>query len=85
MVLDRFVTGHRDCDLRRHLDSVPPDTPIREIVDRCKVWENHSNGNDRDDVIPTFTGTRSTFTGPRSVKPVVPVAVVNTTPPVEST
>ena len=22
MIRDRFVTGHRDCDLRRHLDSV---------------------------------------------------------------
>ena len=32
MIRDRFVTGHRDCDLRRHIDSVPPDTPIREIV-----------------------------------------------------
>ena len=29
--------------LRRHLDSVPPDTPIREIVDRCRVWESHSD------------------------------------------
>ena len=28
MVHDRFVSGHRDCALRRHLDSVPPDTPI---------------------------------------------------------
>ena len=24
------------------LDSVPPDTPNREIVDRCWVWESHS-------------------------------------------
>ena len=22
--------------------NVPPDTPIREIVDRCRVWESHS-------------------------------------------
>ena len=27
VVRDRFVAGHRDCELRRHLDSVPPDTP----------------------------------------------------------
>ena len=40
MVRDRFVTGHRDYDLRRHLDSVPPDTPIREIVDRCSVGKS---------------------------------------------
>ena len=31
MVRDRFILGQRDCGLRRHLDSVPPDTPIREF------------------------------------------------------
>ena len=41
MVQDRFIADQRSCALRRHLDSVPPDTPIREIVDRCWVWENH--------------------------------------------
>ena len=25
------------CELRRHLDSVPPETPIRDVVDRCRV------------------------------------------------
>ena len=42
MVQDRFIADQRSCGLRRHLDSVPPDTPIREIVDRCRVWERHS-------------------------------------------
>ena len=42
MVRDRFILGQRDCKLRRHLDCVPPDTPIWEIVDRCRVWESHS-------------------------------------------
>ena len=42
MVWDRFIADQRSCGLRRHLDSVPPDTPIREIVDRCRVWESHS-------------------------------------------
>ena len=42
MVRDRFIADQRSCGLRRHLDSVPPDTPIREIVDRCRVWESHS-------------------------------------------
>ena len=37
MVHDRFVTGHQDCDLRRHIDSVPPNTPIRDIVGQCRV------------------------------------------------
>ena len=42
MVRDRFILGQRDGKLRRHLDSVPPDTPIREIVDRCREWKSHS-------------------------------------------
>ena len=42
MVRDRFIADQRSCGLRRHLDSVPPDTPIRETVDRCRVWESHS-------------------------------------------
>ena len=37
MVRDRFIAAQRSCGLRRHLDSVPPDTPIRDIVDRCCV------------------------------------------------
>ena len=64
MVRDQFVAGHWDCDLRHHLISVPPDTPIREIVDICRVWESHSNASDREDVTPTYTGTGSTFTRP---------------------
>ena len=39
----RFIAGHSNCDLRRHLDSVPPETPIRDIVDRCRVWESHAD------------------------------------------
>ena len=31
LILDRFIAGHSNCDLRRHLDSVPPETPIRDI------------------------------------------------------
>ena len=27
--------------LHRHLDSVSPETPIWDIVDRCQVWESH--------------------------------------------
>ena len=41
MVRDRFIAAQRSCGLRRHLNSVPPDTPIRDIVDRCRVWESH--------------------------------------------
>ena len=38
LIRDRFVARHENCALRRHLDSVPPETPIRDIVDRCRVW-----------------------------------------------
>ena len=43
LIRDRFIAGHDNCDLRRHLDSVPPETPIRDVVDRCRVWESHAN------------------------------------------
>ena len=37
IIQDRFIAGHDSCDLRRHLDSVAPETPIRDIVDHCRV------------------------------------------------
>ena len=42
MIRDRFIAPQRGCGLRRHLDGVSSDTPIRDIVDRCCVWERHS-------------------------------------------
>ena len=39
----RFIAGHSNCDLRRHLDSVSPETPIRDVVDRCRIWESHAD------------------------------------------
>ena len=42
LVRDQFITGHDSCALRRHLDSVSPETPMRDIVDRCRVWESHT-------------------------------------------
>ena len=41
MVRDRFIDGQAECALRRHLDSLGPDTPMADIVDCCLVWENH--------------------------------------------
>ena len=38
LVRDRFITGQAEFSLRRHLDSVGPDTPVRDIVDSCRVW-----------------------------------------------
>ena len=43
LIRDRFIAGHSSCELRRHLDSVPHETPIRDVVDRCRVWESHAN------------------------------------------
>ena len=37
IIRDRFVAGHNSCELRQHLDSVPPETPMQDIVDRCRV------------------------------------------------
>ena len=47
LVCDRFITGqeHRALRVSRHLDSVGPDTPISDIVDRCRVWESHEDRN----------------------------------------
>ena len=42
LIRDRFIAGHSSCELRRHLDSVPPETPIRDVVDRCRVCESHA-------------------------------------------
>ena len=40
MVRDRFIDGQAECAFRRHLDSLGPDTQMRDIVDSC-VWESH--------------------------------------------
>ena len=37
LVRDRFMAGEAGCTLRRHLDSVALETPIWDIVDRCRV------------------------------------------------
>ena len=46
MVRGRFIAGQAECPLRRHLNSVGPDTPMREIVDSCHVWESHAEVTD---------------------------------------
>ena len=47
LVCDRIITGQEHRALHRHLDSVGPDTPISDIVDRCRVWESHEERNSR--------------------------------------
>ena len=46
LVRDIFIARQAECSLRRHLDSVEPDTPILDIVDRCRVWESHAEDTD---------------------------------------
>ena len=62
LIRDRFIAGHANCDLRRYLDCVPPDTPLRDIVDRCRVWESHGTPETRriskpspDPLYPAYT------------------------------
>ena len=47
LVRDRFIAGQAECSLCRHLDSEGPDTRIRDIVDRCRVWESHAEDTDK--------------------------------------
>ena len=46
-VRDWFISGQRNCGLRCHLDNVPSDMPIWDIVDRCRVWESHTDKDRR--------------------------------------
>ena len=43
LIQDGFIAGHNSCDLHRHLDSAPQETPFRDVVDRCRVWESHAD------------------------------------------
>ena len=47
IIRDRFTAGHANSALGRHLDSMPPETPIRDIVDRSRVWESHADADYR--------------------------------------
>ena len=40
IVRDCFIDGQADCALRRHLDSLGPNTPMTEMVDSCRIWED---------------------------------------------
>ena len=61
LVRDKFITGQEHRYLRRHLDSVGPDTPISDIVDRCRVWESHEERNSRPRAEHESTGSRGVF------------------------
>ena len=36
------------------MDSVPPETPIRDVVDRCRVWESHADPEIPDPIYPPY-------------------------------
>ena len=38
LIRDRFVAGYENCALRRHLEC-----SIRDIVDRCRVWQSYAD------------------------------------------
>ena len=61
-VRDRFITGQDSCALRRHLDSVSPETPIQDIVDRCWVWESHAEFECRRRWHPSPDRSRPVYT-----------------------
>ena len=61
LVRDRFITGQEHRALRRHLDSVGPDTPISDIVDICRVWESHEEKVARPTAEHEPTGPRGVF------------------------
>ena len=61
LVCDRFIAGQEHRALRRHLDSVGPDTPISVIVDRCRVWESHEERSSRPRAEHEPTGSRGVF------------------------
>ena len=59
---DIFIAGHSNCDLFRHLDSSPPETPIRDVVDCCHVWESHADPAVRRMSKPALDPTYPTYT-----------------------
>ena len=69
LIRDRFIAGHSSCELCRYLDSVPPETPIRDVVDRCRVWERHADPEIRSQV-------RSEVSKP-GLEPIYPAYVVD--------
>ena len=66
IVRDRFINGQEHRALRRHLDSVGPDTPISDIVYRCRVWESHEEKVARPTAEHEPTGPRGFFSGDTS-------------------
>ena len=61
LVRDTFIEGQAECSLRRHLDSVCPDTQMVDIVDRCRVWESHAEDISKWEVGPKRDRHRAVY------------------------
>ena len=61
LVRDIFIAGQMECSLHIHLDSVGPGTPIRDIVDRCRVWESHAEDTDSWRACPSPERPRAVY------------------------
>ena len=81
LIRDRFIAGHGSCDLRRYLDCVPPDTPLRDIVDRCRVWESHTDPEVRRVSKPMPESAYPTYVVEQSEYETEPVQVVTVNKP----
>ena len=81
LICDRFIAGHGSCELRRYLDCVPPDTPLRDIVDRCRVWESHADPEVRRVSKPMPEPAYPTYVVKQSEYETEPVRVVTVNKP----
>ena len=81
LIRDRFIAGHGSCELRRYLDCVPPDTPLRDIVDRCRVWESHADPGVRRVSKPMPEPAYPTYVVKQSEYETEPVRVVTVNKP----
>ena len=81
LIRDQFIAGHGSCELRRYLDCVPPDTPLRDIVDRCRVWESHADPEVRRISKPMPKPAYPTYVVKQSEYETEPVRVVTVNKP----
>ena len=81
LIRDRFIAGHGSCDLRRYLDCVPPDTPLRDIVDLYRVWESHADPEVRRISKPMPEPAYPTYVVKQSKYETEPVRVVTVNKP----
>ena len=81
LIRDRFIAGHGSCELRRYFDCVPPDTPLRDIVDRYRVWESHADPEVRRVSKPMPEPAYPTYVVKQSEYDTEPVQVVTVNKP----